>query len=326
MGFAVKWTTWQEEKAMRKVSRTDFRKDYAKFGLWFVFVTVVFISGYWWAVYPVWSALATKLLGIDPVSMGLPKTLVEFALPSIAGVLLWWRTVKVFVLHGAPFCVGLTLSDGRQDDGKTGRRVVCPHIGDPRDHEGSPGLLMFGVLIAHASSDKLVRYRLDTLSLAMPRNRSLLIRDSRFFWQETTALQRATQYKGVTDRYYRKVAITSEEMFRSTVVQGMRVLRDGLPRLRQNLDDDGLHWATYPSGDGVVMDDLGNGLIYKQAGLDETDIPMKTPLNTEYFVTELGVRNGTGTMVSSWDELRDLVNEKLKPGYRVDPALRQSST
>lgn len=297
---------------MSEVTRANMWKDYTKFWVWFAIVTTLFVVAYRWAIHPVWSAFTGNVSGMDLISSSLPNALVEYVLPAIVGLLLWWRTIKVLVLHGAPLSVGLVASEGRQDDGKAGRKVVCPRIGDPRDHEGSPGLLMFAILIAHPSSDKLMRYRLDTLCLAMPCGRSLLIRESRIFWQKMTTLQRSSQYKGRTEPFIRRVEMTTTEMFRSTVVEGMRALRDGLPRLRQNSDDDGLHWSSYPSGDGVVMDDHGNGVRFRQIEVGETEFPIKMPDNTTYFVTEIAPVAGMGTTVSSWGELQELVAEKLK--------------
>lgn len=94
-------------------------------------------------------------------------------LKYVIGVLFWWRAVKVFVLLGWLFMFGVQMGGGNQ----TGRMATIANIGElggevitnswtfSNRYEGK---FWFGLIArANPSSDKIVRSRIEFLSLAL---------------------------------------------------------------------------------------------------------------------------------------------------------------
>ena len=78
------------------------------------------------------------------------------ALKVFAGILFWWRVVKVVVLHGSPIPWGLTLASGRESGGVSGRLGHMASIEDG-------GETWFGAVMWTPASPKLYPplWRLD---------------------------------------------------------------------------------------------------------------------------------------------------------------------
>ena len=152
---------------------------YIEFWLWFLFVSVVF-SGVYYYIFDLGNMIGSSLSVSNKVLDKLSESPLNLPLKIIAGLLLWWRAVKVIVLLGSPFPVGLTLNQGREIDGNSGRPVHLSWIGD-FDREN---LLWFGsVLRAHPNSDKLVRTRLEFLIALLPMKVALVIQESRLIFR-----------------------------------------------------------------------------------------------------------------------------------------------
>ena len=149
---------------------------------------------------------------------------------SVLFGLLWWRMVKVFVLHGSPFTNGMKVVPGREDnEGASGRLVTLSYIGD-WDVYGTDnkveehGFWMGAIFRAHSTSDKLIRSRLEFLILALPRGCSLVISESRVFLQKTGHIGRAERFRMWTDKYMsaKKMELMPEDKFRREIVENMK--------------------------------------------------------------------------------------------------------
>ena len=145
-------------------------------GRWVCLIVVSAVVGVvYWAIVEYVQHLAEVMHA--PVDIEeFPEYIVAIALKVVAGVLFWWRVVKVVVFLGSPFRLGLAIGHLRENGAENGRPVRIALV------EGR-GQLLFGVLArSHPRSDKLVRYRVEMLVMAMPCGRSLLIRGSSFSW------------------------------------------------------------------------------------------------------------------------------------------------
>ena len=242
------------------------------------------------------------------VNLPLRGTLSGDAIFAVAGILVWWRTAKVLVLHGAPFPFGITIADGRQDQGRGGRKVACATIGIFNDSDAS-NLLYFAILRAHPSSDKLMRYRLETLALAMPFGDTLLINESRLYWRKNSSYERVKHYRQIVNRYFPKTETVSLNRFRNELVKGMKALHDRLPSTRNIKRIDGLDWTIKHDGSGTVVDDFGREIYFKKLALD---LP-ENHSGESYRVTGLGRLGTEEKTVHSIADLRNLAAEDLVP-------------
>ena len=122
-------------------------------------------------------------------------------------VLLWWRVVKVLILHGVPFTFGMKVEAGRQDNNGTGGRLATlAYIGDKDVYANNNKVeeygFWFGVIFrAHATSDKLVRSRLQFLIFALPCGCSVLVHESRIFFKRMNHKDRAEMFRIWSDKY-----------------------------------------------------------------------------------------------------------------------------
>lgn len=117
---------------------------------------------------------------------GFRITIVD-VLKSIVGILFWWRAVKAIVFLGWPFMFGVSMGEGRQ----TGRSAAIGHIGDQggtiitnswKFDKSYDGEFWFGLVArTHPSSDKIVRSRIEFLSLALPFGWTFLAQEGRIF-------------------------------------------------------------------------------------------------------------------------------------------------
>ena len=150
------------------------RRLYLGRWVWLIVVSVV-AAGIFYGVLDHLEELVEVILPLDE-NEKLPAGIVAIALKGLAGILFWWRVVKVMVFLGSPFRLGLAIGHLRENGAENGRPVRMTLI------EGR-GQLLLGVLArSHPRSDKLVRYRVEMLVLAMPRGRSFVMRGSSFSW------------------------------------------------------------------------------------------------------------------------------------------------
>ena len=189
---------------------------YFWFWTWLLLVTAgsiwiyVQIAGTIWTLVPGIAELASvERKGsvhawLEPIALGL------------AGLLYWWRIVKVVVLQGSPFAFGMQVVPGRQEDGRRGRPATYSFIGD-MDVYSSPykGNFWFGAVFrAHPGSDKLMRSRLELLVLSLPCSLTLSVHESRVFVSRGNHKDRATRFRRVSDNYASKVEKMSSDRFR----------------------------------------------------------------------------------------------------------------
>ena len=155
------------------------RANYIKHSVWLVVVSIGAIALYV-SFLDFLRVYVLPLTGISNIDTWLAqRSALAWGFTIIAGVLFWWRVVKVVVFLGSPFRLGLkSFTNLRQNGAENGRSVVVTLIED-RDKKG---ILLGVVARAHPSSDKIVRSRIETLMLELPGHRTLVVRGSVFSW------------------------------------------------------------------------------------------------------------------------------------------------
>ena len=162
--------------------------------------------------------LAIWLLGLDDEAR--PDGLVGVTLRVVAGVLFWWRWVKVTVFLGSPFRVGLTVEYLRENGAEVGRPVTVAFIEDV-DLRG----ILFGVVAkSHPRSDKIVRSRVEAVVMALPFGRSFVVRGSRLYLPKLDVVEsrkRFFEYWESHHRYWHDhkpdwTGMTTVELIRQT--------------------------------------------------------------------------------------------------------------
>ena len=202
---------------------------YAWFWVWFALVTAGTIFLYVNLAAAAGSAVAS-LSGIDTFAQQLESLWLEKMFAILAGILIWWRAIKVVVLQGAPFSFGILAMPGRQDEGRRGRNMSSAYIGDMDAYRNAyDGKFFYGAVFrAHANSDKLMRARLELLILAMPFGRTLKIHESRVFFPKEGHEDRARGFRLIADRYAKQTQTTSPEQFRRELVKASKAIADHL--------------------------------------------------------------------------------------------------
>ena len=184
---------------------------YAWFICWMLVVTVIEMFAFVFVLHPLFDMVKVSLGVTVPEEFDTGSDLtvgdLEVIMFVVAYVLVWWRVVKVVVLQGSPFPIGVVVSPGRQDSGgKGGRRTFAVSIGDIDTERKNPpyeGVFLYGAVFRlHPSSDKLARSRLEFLAFCLPFQRSFLIQESRFFILRQSHEDRAKAYREVADQYY----------------------------------------------------------------------------------------------------------------------------
>ena len=96
---------------------------------------------------------------------------------------------------------------------------------------GYKGHFWYGAVFrAHASSDKLMRSRLELLILALPFEYTLQVQESRIFFRKDGHESRAKKYRLVADKYAKTQEQTKPDRFRSEVVQQLRHIGQALSK------------------------------------------------------------------------------------------------
>lgn len=189
--------------------KLDYKKTYGWFWVRFAAVFVAIA----WLIYGDWTSF--NLLEFIDIAMQtrfyeawakMPSWSVHIA-TLILFVLLWWRVVKVLILHGVPFTFGMKVETGRQDNNGTGGRLATlAYIGDKNVYASDSKVeehgFWFGATFrAHATSDKLIRSRLQFLIFALPREWSVLIHESRVYVKKMNHVDRAKCFRIWSDKY-----------------------------------------------------------------------------------------------------------------------------
>ena len=168
------------------------RFRYALLWGWFVAVTLTVAL-----LYVVSYGFVLRILGLDDLpesATAWDVIIIEYLAPLVFGVLVWWRAVKVLVLHGCPFTVAhdITGSEPTLDAPVSTRKVKAFAIWgkavqtESLHHPGMDRAVKHAVvhfivvLRAHPSSDKLVRYRMEYLLVGLPWQTALQIEESRW--------------------------------------------------------------------------------------------------------------------------------------------------
>ena len=280
-------------------------------GGWFylaaIWVRLLVVSAGAWVLYAelgglLWNSLL-DLPWMDRVARELEASWLESLILVLGGVLVWWRLVKVFVLHGAPLPLGIAISDGRQNEGRSGRPVTRLHIGDLDVHRGNyKGKFWYGAVFrAHPSSDKIMRSRLELLVLALPFGLSLSVHESRLFVRRSGHEYRANQYRLVFDKYSLTRGSTTPDHYRTEVVRQLRSIGGYFDRRKNVKRIDGLDWHFMMGGEGLIMDDFGC-----QISFERTD-------DGTYKVTQLGPEADQEAIVDTMEQIRSIARKELAP-------------
>ena len=115
-------------------------------GVWWISTELIdVLSGVMLAVLGVTDQVA-KVADVVVLDLGFWEITWTQTLKALGFVLLWWRAIKVLVLHGAPFPFGVSMAMGREDGGIKGRLVTLAHVGDDDVHGGGVrGKFWFGL-------------------------------------------------------------------------------------------------------------------------------------------------------------------------------------
>ena len=289
---------------------------YAWFWIWLLAVSVIAVGAYSVTA----GFLRDALLGLAPSTLTNAPDLREWvwtATNYILGALVWWRAVKVVVLHGSPIPFGIKLSDGRENNGKSGRLVSRAFIGDLDVYRGDyHGRFLYGgIFRSHPSSDKIMRSRLELLVLALPIGASLIVQESRLFLSMSDHERRARLFRRVFDKYGRKSESMSSDRFRNEVVRHLRAVGTYFEAERTSKRIDGLNWHFLMGAEGLVADDFGYQIRFEY---DED--------GGGFRVKGLGPKGDQEKVVQSVDQLRRVATAELNPiapnegdHYRSEP-------
>ena len=198
--------------------------------MWIRFLLVT--AGTLWAYYEVAdvvTSLIPELSWLGKSKNGLAGTFIGSALIWIGGALFWWRSVKVLIFLGSPLPFGMKATHGWQDSGTTGRIAYMLHIGDIDVLGKKPysGKFWYGAVYrAHPGSDKLMRARLEFLTLGFWGNRTIMVVEGRFLFAKRTHEERAKMYRQSFDRYSK-----STDQFRKKVSASLGKLNEILQKV-----------------------------------------------------------------------------------------------
>ena len=259
-------------------------------------------------VYDVLAERLTALFGLEAASSEATEQTegtehwINNTLKWVAGVLFWWRAVKVLVLHGSPFPFWMEVSSGRQDNNGTGGRLATlVHIGDDNTGVLHHGDFWFGAVFrAHPASDKIMRSRLALLIAAIPLfRRSLVVEESRVFLLKHTHEDRAEYFRSRSDRYLQSTEGMKPGAFRREIARSAKAMERYFNAQTQEKRIDGLTWRWIIGGMCRISDAFGNRM--------------------EYFKTEggkycvKGPLNENEEIVDTIDEVRQLATTRLNP-------------
>ena len=138
----------------------------------------------------------------------------------VAGLLFWWRVIKVIVLHGSPLPWWLTASQGRSKH--DGVRGFYSYIGDIRPDvvRANQGFLLFAAVFRkHPSSDKLMRTRLASLLVTLPLDLTMVVLESKIRFRVFDHNHRARMVRHWVTTYEAPSDPISDDAFRRSVIK-----------------------------------------------------------------------------------------------------------
>ena len=201
---------------------------YVWFWIWLLLVTAGSIWIYLQIAGTIWTLIPGMAELASVEKKGTVRDWLEPVVLGLAGLLYWWRVVKVVVLQGSPFAFGMQVAPGRHDDGRRGRPATYSFIGDI-DVYSSPytGNFWFGAVFrAHPGSDKLMRSRLELLVVALPCSLTLTVHESRVFVSRGSHEDRARRFRHVSDNYASKVERMSSDRFQKELAAAVGRIAD----------------------------------------------------------------------------------------------------
>lgn len=238
------------------------KKNVIIFGMWArLFVVSVFAIYAYQVLGLVAAELSSDIHWLENASETLRVSLLGKVLFWVAGALLWWRAVKLFVFLGVPFPLGIQTSWGREDYGIKGRVVQLVHIGDydvyRKPYEGK---FWYGAVFrSHPKSDKLVRTRLEHLVLKFPFcSVTLIVGEGRFMIRRKTHEERATIHRQKGDRYNKTRESMPSEKFRKQVVNNLKEMHRSLRTVQEYFVERRLIEAIAAEEDKKENGDLSN--------------------------------------------------------------------
>ena len=276
---------------------------YTWFWIWFALVSAGTLFVYN-QVAGLAALIVSDLSGLSVITAHPSAPWLQTAALYIAGVLFWWRVIKVMALHGAPLSLGMEIMPGRQDEGKSGRLATHAQIGDSNVYGNAySGSFYYGAVFrAHPTSDKLMRSRLEFLVMFIPLlGVTLKIHESRVFIRKEDHKTRGQSYRLISDRYSKVVDSTTPASFRSEVTKGVQTISQYYKDQKNVTRIDGLNWHFYLGGDGCIMDDFGQRISF-----DRTE-------GGAYTVTLLQSKEAGSRSVDSLAKLRELAKTELDP-------------
>ena len=214
-------------------------------GVWWISTELIdVLSGVMLAVLGVTDQIA-KVANVVVIDLAFWEITWTQTLKALGIVLLWWRAIKVLVLHGAPFTFGVSMTPGREDSGSKGRLVTLAHVGDDDVHGGGTrGKFWFGfVARSHPASDKLVRSRVELLSMALPCDLTFLVQEGKFFLFRQTHAERATKYRAVSDVYLNSGENMPQDRYRRRTVNALESIKKAVSGEVSRKRIDGLNWT-----------------------------------------------------------------------------------
>ena len=143
----------------------------------------------------------------------------------VAGILFWWRVIKVVVLHGSPLPWGLTIVHGRSKrDSAIG---AYTYIGDiePETVQAGQGFLLFSAMFRnHPNSSKLMRSRLNALMVTLPLDLTMFVIESKIRFRVFSHRHRAGIVRRWANVYDLSVETMSEDEFRRVVIEKLEAI------------------------------------------------------------------------------------------------------
>lgn len=210
------WNSLKEKVASLRTEINRQRLLYLWTWAWFFL-----ISGAWLCIYREFAAATSALLSEYAWAWEIRETLGEtvlgWLLECFAWTLIWWRVVKVVVLHGSPCAWGRRFTSGRVKRTRgSGMGVTLTYIGafkflkrnfktqeekDKKPDYESQNLLFAAIFRPHPRSDKLVRTRLEYLLVTFPFGLVFLVTESKWKVGMASPAQRAELFDEHADRF-----------------------------------------------------------------------------------------------------------------------------
>lgn len=178
------------------------RNQIAYFWAW---ILLVLVTAGWAGLYSEFLESSRELIEEYPLLEKAWETIGASWLKTIlgwtGGLLIWWRIIKVIVLHGSPFPFGIKFFDVNPQN-VPAKGVTVAYIGNltPTKNAHNCQLLYGAVFLPHARSAKLVRSRLHFFTCALL-GRTIRISKSRFSFRKVSPEVRVADFQASIREY-----------------------------------------------------------------------------------------------------------------------------